>query len=327
LVTYGAINQTNDAAAEAIIAPTNDPLQTRYNPTCGEPVIVIKNIGSNPLTTAKIQYGFAGGEVYSYDWQGNLAFLEKDTVPLPVPDWSKVTGETGVFLFELLNPNGQIDPTPSNNKLTSSFNMPLVITLNDFQFYFKTNSDPGETTWKLYNINGDLLDENKPNMNANTAYITNLSLANGSYKLCLFDSGDDGLYFPFYGTTGSAYFRRKTTLTYATIHRIDPNFGRFVQVYFAVNHFSATQITSLEPKNVTIFPNPVQSDFFIDMSGIYGKNLSVEVYNLVGKQVLTTSVSQMQINKIGSESLPSGVYLVVIKEGSRTIANSKMIKK
>ena len=39
----------DDAALEEIIAPNIFKLNTRFNPTCGEPVIRIKNNGEKPI--------------------------------------------------------------------------------------------------------------------------------------------------------------------------------------------------------------------------------------------------------------------------------------
>jgi hypothetical protein len=288
---------------------------------------VIKNLGSNPLSTVDIRYGLNGGSMYTYSWQGDLGFLEKDTVVLPRPDWNEVEGKTGEFWFELLNPNERKDdPTPYNNKLTSSFKMVSVFNWNAIQFYFKTNHAPEETTWKLYDINGNLLYENEANMSANKAYIKDLSLANGSYKLCLYDSGDDGLYYWQYGTQGRAYLRRSSTITTA-LYQFEPEFGRFAQLYFAIKEYSGleTKIDVVDVKTFTVFPNPARSVLYLDMSGIHGKSLSAEIYDFTGKKVMSTPAPQLQVNKIGIDHLPSGTYLIVIKEGNRQIAKNKFV--
>ncbi|MDR1460011.1 MAG: hypothetical protein LBI60_07330, partial [Bacteroidales bacterium] len=182
LVTYGDNNHTDDVAAETIIAPTDNPLYSRDNPTAGNPVIVIKNIGSNPLTTVEIKYGFKNGTTHSYHWQGNLPFLETETITLPVPDWDEVANvDEKVFQFEVINPNGQTDPTPYNNKQASSFVMPPSLNSGLFQFEFTTNYAPAETSWKLYTTYGSVLYQSPPSMAANMTYTTAMNLQDGSY--------------------------------------------------------------------------------------------------------------------------------------------------
>jgi hypothetical protein len=337
LVTYGEINQTDDVAAEMIIAPTNDYLQLRYNPTCGEPIVVIKNIGSNPLSNVDIEYGFADGKVYTYSWQGDLAFLEKDTVALPVPDWNEVTGNTGTFQFKLLNPNGQEDPTPYNNQLSSSFKMAPIITKNEVQVYFKTNNDYEETTWKLYdNLTGELLYENEPEMVANKVYTKNITLEDGSYRLSLYDTAGDGLsfwaYIPPYGnqTAGSAALKQRSNGIggYSSVYTFQPEFGRFARYHFAINRYSVPLISGMNEKvvkDIMIFHNPAQSYLYVDMLAIHGKNLSAEVYDMLGKVVLTTSLAKLQVNKIKIEHLSSGIYVIVIKENNKPIYNKKIV--
>ncbi|MDR1654052.1 MAG: T9SS type A sorting domain-containing protein [Prevotellaceae bacterium] len=325
LVTYGAINQTDDAAAEMIIAPTDNPLQLRYNPTCGNPIVVIKNLGSNPLNTVDIHYGLNNGSVYTYSWQGDLGFLEKDTVVLPYPDWNEAGGTGGEFWFELLNPNGKTDFTPYNNKMKSAFKTAMVIKANELQFFFKTNHAPEETTWKLYEANGNLLYENQTNMAANTTYITQLVLPDGSYKLCLYDSGDDGLAFWAYGTQGSAYLRKNTSPS--ALYRFEPEFGRFAQFHFAINKYSdiETQTDIVNVKTFNVFPNPAHSVLYLDMSDIHGKNLLAEIYDISGRKVMQTPAPQLQVNKIGINDLSSGVYFILIKEENQHIAKNKFV--
>ncbi|MDR2854315.1 MAG: hypothetical protein LBV31_03300, partial [Prevotellaceae bacterium] len=207
LATYGAINHQADVSAEDIIAPTNNPFQLRYNPTCGQPIVVIKNIGADILNTLEIQYGF-GDSIYTFNWSGELAFMQLDTVVLPLPDWNEVQGQTGTFTYTLLNPNGQTDPTPYNNAQSSHFSTPLKLSVNALGFYFKTNKSPAETTWKLYDVQGNVLFQNGT-MAANTVYSTSMPLANGSYKLALYDAGNDG--FDFWANndgTGIAQIRK-----------------------------------------------------------------------------------------------------------------------
>jgi hypothetical protein len=91
LVTYGDIKHADDAEAALIITPTDDKLQTRFNPSCFGPRVVIKNIGSNALKTAQINYGFVGAsDVYTYSWNGNIDFFQTDTITLPAVNWNKV---------------------------------------------------------------------------------------------------------------------------------------------------------------------------------------------------------------------------------------------
>jgi hypothetical protein len=330
LVTYGENNHTDDVSAETIMAPTDNSLYLRYNPTSGEPIIVIKNIGSNTLTSVEVKYGFKNGTQYSYQWKGNLPFLKMDTIILPLPDWDEIANaEEKIFQFELFNPNGKTDPTPYNNKQASSFQMPILLTTSFIQFVFKTNHAPKETSWKLYNMNGDILYQSQPSMNANTEYIKNMELKDGSYKLHIYDTGDDGLAF-FSETSGSAVLKKRLSNgLYTSFYQFNPNFGREVQLYFAINKYIDTLILNNVVKfvqDLIIFPNPVQSTIYVEMSNLHGKdNMTANIYDMFGKHIMSKEMNALQLNEINVDHLATGVYVITIQENGKLIGRNKFV--
>ena len=96
-ISYSAPNFSLDAAIEEIIAPKDGEMENRFNPICGHPIIVIKNNGETPLTSLTIEYNVSGGSIYSYNWTGNLQFLETQKVNLPAMDWNDFTDDTQEF--------------------------------------------------------------------------------------------------------------------------------------------------------------------------------------------------------------------------------------
>jgi hypothetical protein len=52
------------------------------NPICNNPVIVIRNNGGAPLTSVTIEYGVQGKNPAIFDWKGNLALMQSDTIKL-----------------------------------------------------------------------------------------------------------------------------------------------------------------------------------------------------------------------------------------------------
>jgi hypothetical protein len=299
LVTYGDNNHTDDVSAETIIAPTDNPLYLRYNPMSGEPVIVIKNIGSNPLTSLGVKYGFKNGTQYTYRWTGNLPFLKMDTITLPVPNWDEVANASEkIFQFELLNPNGKTDPTPYNNKQVSSFQMPPVLTVDDLQFVFKTNHAPNETSWELFDMNNSILYRSPRNMSADTENTINMKLANGSYRLYIYDSNDDGLSFPFYGSSGSAVLKEKLTgSVYSPFHTFATDFGKETQFYFAVNQYVGVQniLQDLDVSQIIVSPreavcNLKNRDIQVVLSTVVNPNIDF----ITIKDTLVVEISAQQ---------------------------------
>ena len=108
LVSYGAPNFALDAAIVEIKSPTTLTEYGRLNPICHNPTIQIQNTGSTPLTTAKIEYWVNGNTNHeTYNWTGNLNFLEKADVVLPSGNslWSGMTGTvSNKFNAKISNP-------------------------------------------------------------------------------------------------------------------------------------------------------------------------------------------------------------------------------
>ena len=75
-------------------------------------------------------------------------------------------------------------------------------------------------------------------------------------------------------------------------------------------------------KDITIYPNPTSTN---SISLNTSKNLDVNIYNVLGQKVLSTSVTA-QKNNINIESLKSGVYIIKLKSNSGTITK-KLIKR
>ena len=106
LIKYGEANFQSDAAVEDIIYPSTKIEYGRFNPNCGQPTIKIKNNGLNNLSNATIEYGIEGGQTHTFQWSGNLDFLETRDVELPYLQEIAQSSEEKVFYAKILNPNG-----------------------------------------------------------------------------------------------------------------------------------------------------------------------------------------------------------------------------
>ena len=58
LITFEEPNFNLDAVMEDIISPSDKDEYFRFNPSCSNPIIKIKNQGSQTLNSAEIHYGF-----------------------------------------------------------------------------------------------------------------------------------------------------------------------------------------------------------------------------------------------------------------------------
>jgi hypothetical protein len=280
------------------------------------------------LTNVEIKYGFKDGTPYSYKWQGNLSFMAMDTVTLPAPDWDEAADTNkNIFHFELVAPNGQTDPTPNNNKMESPFIMPPMLKSGALIFELRTNHAPKETTWKLYNTDGYAVYQNVPgSMYANELYTANMELRDGSYRLCIYDSGEDGLYYPFYGTSGSATLKRYLGSIPAPFYTFNPNFGKETEFWFAVNKYVGIKEIENVVQDLIIFPNPVQSTIYVETSNMGNhNNMTANIYDMFGKHIISKDMSASQLNEINVEHLATGLYIITIENNNKLIGRNKFV--
>ena len=103
----------DDAASTAIIQPTGN--------SCSDsiyPVITIKNWGSNPLTSAVINYQLDNGPVLTQNFSGNIASLGVTNLTLPS---MPIGGGSHTFKAYTTLPNGQSDLNTVNDTASSQF--------------------------------------------------------------------------------------------------------------------------------------------------------------------------------------------------------------
>ena len=122
LFTFEDPNFQTDAVLEDIISPSLKQEYFRYNPTCSNPIIKIKNNGSDILTNAEIYYGFEGYPENYFFWEGSLDFGESEIIELqPISFYS---WEDNIpFKARIAKPNGIQDQYNVNDILFSDYEL------------------------------------------------------------------------------------------------------------------------------------------------------------------------------------------------------------
>jgi hypothetical protein len=108
---------------------------------------------------------------------------------------------------------------------------------------------------------------------------------------------------------------------------IDPNFTEsameidYIRVYQNITPTSISEEMGLE-KLISLYPNPTNSSFQI--IGLADENVSVEIFNLLGKIVFQQN--QILANTpINIDFLQEGYYSVIVKSQNKTFTK-KLIK-
>ena len=241
LFSYGKPNFKYDAEISDIIIPSSEKKHTRVNPSLGNPIITIKNTGKYNLKSLEVHYGLKNRRKSVYKWKGNLNFLEKENVILPIPLWNSVK-KNRTFEVKVKNPNFNTDENQINNHLTSEILLPIVLP-KEFFIDLKTNDNNRarensliitDKTGKVYLFESNFSD------NKNHRFKVNLN--KGHYTFLLKDDLEDGISHHWWyknsapkkvGITGKIELTSKSG---ETLHSFKPDFGKELLLNFLIGY-------------------------------------------------------------------------------------------
>lgn len=307
LFLFGPAAFTNDAELVEILTPSNNKNYGRFNPVCSNAKVVIRNYGSNPLTSAKLIYGVQGGAEHQVDWTGNLAFLETDTFTFAVADWANANTSRR-FNVRIAEANGTADQYAANNSQSSTFDIPPVYP-SKFVFEYKTNGSATDNAWTIKDPAGNVL-YSRSSHTANTLYKDTMDFATGCYVFEFTDASKNGLSFFNFSSDGAGYLRFKRADVNTNLKSFNANFGTSVIQYFTVGgSLSVTEPEAVVPE-LELFPNPTNSQLNIRVNGMTG-DVWMQILDINGKQVRVEKI------KLGDgtltrdiSALPGGIYML-----------------
>ncbi len=317
LVTYGEYNFVLDCSIEEIIRPSSDVAHARINPMCSDPIVLIRNNGTETLTSATIEYGLADGDVLSFDWTGSLEFGEAEEVTLPVNDvnfW--LSSQSTLFEAEISNPNQANDEFTGNNKFQSKFEA-FDIYEGDLFFRLRTNNQPNETSFIIRDESGSVIYD-VDNLDANTTYNIGLDLLPGCYTAEILDSDDDGLSYWVDAAAGSGYLRFYENNSLEKT--FEPEFGKFISF-----DFHSTGSVGVEEREysdiISVYPNPSQGMVNVKLESVPNMDVEIKVIDALGRvyysQSAKTTEKGTYFETLNLEKLSSGWYIVQVLSNAK----------
>ena len=190
----------DDSGISGIASPTGNYCDNNF-----DPVVTLKNYGSNTLTSATINYDIDGGTNNTFSWTGTLASGASVSVALP-----NMTTAAGAHTFNAYTtlPNGVADSNPLNDDWLSGYTATIggqAVTLT-----INTDCWGYETAWQIVDVGMSVVEEGgnlsiipgggqsggagDPGAYGSQATIVeNFCLALGCYDLIIYDDYGDGL--------------------------------------------------------------------------------------------------------------------------------------
>ena len=277
-----------------------------------EPKVTIRNNGQVELTSMTIEYSVNGGDVQTTDWAGNLSFLETAQIELDEITFDVV--ESNDLVIVGINPNGDIDDYEPNNTFTFTFEQAPNVS-GAVSLFMIFDDYPEETTWELFDSSGELIQEGGPYTTPGGMKIESLDVSSlDCYELIMYDAGGNGMCC----NSGNGY--------YAVIYGNNltafegASFGDLERNQFNYDPVGVTENMVFNEMNV--FPNPVNDILNVNFNLFELSDVSIQVYDLLGKVVFETLEGQSQTGhkdySINLSDLNSGFYLLKLNLGKET---------
>lgn len=327
LVSYSAPNFQYDAEIKDILNPNSYEYYRKWNPTCSNPRVILKNNGSETMTSALIRIWVNYGNFVDYVWNGNLEFLEETTVEIPIPDvqfWFAANPANGFHARVIeINGSSSLDEYAKNNEFVSRYTAPDVID-GPFFVWMTTNNKASENKWHLLDQNGNVIFERLTLTNT-TDYKDTFNLAPGCYSIILEDSDHDGISFWYSqqveGETSGSFRIRKVGGSIVEVFQGD--FGAYYRYDFTVG-FGLGLDENENAHELMAFPNPASEKVHVEYVGYIGETATIEILDMNGRMIQTTIVENNNATYTGDfaiEALQHGYYLIRVTgvNGSRTI--------
>lgn len=325
LVQYGPANFSLDAAVADLSKPSDMIVYGRSNPVCMKPVVKIQNTGSTPLTSLKITYGMVGSTPITYQWAGNLNFLQTADVTLPLSNWSTTSGK---FYATVSQPNGGVDMYAKNNTRTTNYVVTPVLP-SKIVVEFKSNNNPNENAYTVLDESGAMLLAQN-GFSPNTVYTDTLTLADGCYELKLTDQGSDGLEWWASAAQGTGYLRIRDAATGVILNTFGKDFGAEIYYQFTASStwVGIGEQTAVTKSFIAIFPNPTSGEVNIQANFPHKQSGTIEVLDLNGRAIsYHTFEDKLAENwNLDLSQMAKGMYLVVMRNGKEVLTQKLIVQ-
>jgi len=309
LIQYMNPNFENSAEIIDIIKPSLKDEHSRKNPICGKPLIVIKNYGSDALTSLTIEYNIVGGTTNTFEWLGNLAFNETEEVELPnLTSWE---GTENTFEVNLKSPNGIADEYAANNSMLSEFET-VPDYPESFSLWLATNdgvinnfTQESESSWDFYDASGTEI-HTSGTLYADNQYVDTFTFSPGCYTFVLEDTDKDGLKFwADNDDNGDVKFRK---LAGQWLKNFNADFGTSIVHHFSVNF--PVNIAEITEDRFDLFPNPASDHLTMSVSLSSTSDVDFIILNSLGEELerITKNKFTEGVQKFDTSAYAPGIY-------------------
>jgi len=213
-----------------IIAPNTNLWHHRYNPICGNPIILIQNNGKEIAESITFNYGYNYQTDNKFRWQGSLGYMEQEIVYLPPPNWYFYDNddEPQTFTVHVSGVNGE-EKHIAGGKKTSPMALAQVYP-GKLIFEVHTDDEAEYNGMEIYNEFDELVFANASLQN-NDLYKFEMELSPGCYEVIFYDAQGNGVRLD---DASEACLIIRDQLTDAVLNEYHGDFGIEIREQFMI---------------------------------------------------------------------------------------------
>jgi len=281
------------------------------------PEIKLANYGTETLTTATIAYDLNNGTPVIINWAGSLAEGEAEIINLP-----NMSIPSGSNDFNITVSQSNSDQRTCNDNDSETFVGVSYESTTQIHFTLNTDGYAEETSWNFKDSGGTILYDgsysNSPGNDNNTFIYDFNVVPNECYTFTIFDDFSDGICCEY----GDGSYELRTDDN--TLIKSGGVFGASESTVISTTTLSIGSY--FVTNDITLYPNPTDSDITIKVRTINDLPNHVYVFNMLGQTVMAKRISATEDLKINASTFSKGMYFIRITKDNAFIT-LRFIKK
>lgn len=307
---------TNVTPISAQISSTTVSPDYGCNETAS-PSLVIKNMGSDTITSMEIGYKSGANAQQIYNWTGSVAtFAKTNSIVLPQVD--VVLGTSTPVEIEIKSINGvaQTGITSTTNILKPI--LPDAVGKAKLRLYIDRYGS--ETSWNVKNSSGTIVAHGGPYTDASsngTRLIEsefNLATA-GCYTFEIKDAYGDGINSG-YGAGSYTIIDNDSTVIVSSNGKYNSGEKKDIKLVSSIGLNDVENNIS----SINVYPNPVKDIATLDITLSESSNATIQVVDLMGRTVIDLGIKSFKAGQssieLNTTNLSNGMYFVKINSNN-----------
>ncbi len=283
------------------------------------PSVILKNNGSETITSVTIIFGIDKSDRQGFNWSGALD--SNASVKINLPEQNSTPG-IHTFYASLETVNGKADAYSGNNDIGKTFATSYIA--DELIFTLQRDYFGADTTWTLTDSAGTVLYSGGPYKNTprwigcnsnplDPPVVLNWRLQQSDcYTFTIYDLGDDGINNR---TDGAGYYTIETAnhipIVKGGVFKAEDKHN------FKINKLNARFDDSDQVGAISLYPNPSNGKITISLPAEIGLPEYICLFNGLGQELSRVGVQTDNDLTVDVSGLSTGIYFVELNKSGR----------